>query len=206
MSKRPSTKLPSNSPQRHVPKKLYTILGPPAVSADQHAAFDELWGLFRDSLQPKNFIDEMLLRNIADLEMEVRTLRKLKSALMTSSQDDGLITLLDKLGLDFSHRKKLSEAWIRREPEAIKQVEALLKKAQMGSDEILAHTLANRIDAFEKLDRMTAQAEARRNNHINELMRHKASWAEPIKAITEAPIDVEFHPASGDGNEKDHSS
>ena len=206
MTKRPSTKLPSDSSQRHVPKKLYTILGPPAVRADQHTAFDELWGLFRDALQPKNFIDEMLIRNIADLEMEVRTLRKLKSALMTSSQDSGLITLLDKLGLDYTKRNKLSEAWMRREPEAVKEVEALLKKGQLGGDDILAQTLANRIDAFEKVDRMTAQAEARRNNHIDELMRHKASWGEPLKAITEAPIEVEFHPASGDEHDKDHSS
>lgn len=206
MSKRPSTKLPSDSFQRHVPKKLYTILGPPAVSADQRAAFDELWKLFRDALHPTNFIDEMLIRNIADLEMEVRHFRRLKSALMTSSQDSGLITLLAKLDLDHKTRTNLSQAWMRQEPAAIKEVATLLKSGQMGSDEILAQTLANHIDAFEKVERMTAQAEARRNNHIDELMRHKASWAEPIKAITEAPIDVEFHPASGDENDKDHSS
>ena len=178
MSKRSNTNSPSPSFQRRVPKKFYTIMGPPAVPKDLEMEFDELWQMFREALQPADFIDEMYIRNAADLEMEVRNARKLKAALMASSRDSGLKTLLDKLGLQHSARTNLAEAWMRGEPSATKEVKALLGSAQMGADEIFAHTLANKIDVFEKVERMIAQAEARRNAHISELARHRSWWSE----------------------------
>lgn len=46
------------------------------------------------------------------------------------------------------------------------KVDVILNKAELTIDEATAKTLEEKLDSFERLDRMLASAEARRNNNV----------------------------------------
>ena len=49
----------------------------------------------------------------------------------------------------------------------------MLKKAGLTMDDVMAEAFAKEIDSFERFDRMLASAEARRNNALREIDRHR---------------------------------
>jgi hypothetical protein len=65
----------------------------------------------------------------------------------------------------------------------------------------MAETLERKIDSFERIDRMLATAEARRNNALREIDRHREARGTAIRSsIDEAEVrDVETGKARGAG-------
>jgi hypothetical protein len=56
-----------------------------------------------------------------------------------------------------------------------KTVAAALQKAQLTMEDVMAETLEGKIDSFERFDRLLASSEARRNNALREIERHRAA-------------------------------
>ena len=69
----------------------------------------------------------------------------------------------------FRPAQELSSRWMAGDKSARKEVEAALHKAQLSIDDVTAKTLECKLDSFERLDRMLASAEARRNNALREI-------------------------------------
>ena len=63
----------------------------------------------------------------------------------------------------------------RKDP--LKQVDAELVKANLTASHVAAYTLASRIHDFERIKRMTAAAETRREAALCRLDRHRSSLA-----------------------------
>ena len=59
-------------------------------------------------------------------------------------------------------------------------------------DAVLAHTLALRIDDFDRIDRMIATAEARRSAVLREVERRRASLAQALRQASEEIAGAEF--------------
>jgi hypothetical protein len=62
---------------------------------------------------------------------------------------------LDNIDMD-----ALAKGWIRRDPEAIKVVNRILASADLTMDAVMAQMLSNNIDHVERIERMSALAEA----------------------------------------------
>jgi hypothetical protein len=162
-----------------VPPKLYATLGKPAlISSESTQEYDELWQLFRAALEPRGFIDEVLIRNVTDLEWEARRARRMKASLYKCSRDLAISVFLEKLEVDPVQRRSLIAGWLNKDPLQKSRVDSMLRAAGFGEDEVLAQTMLERLDALEKVERMIAQAELRRNANIKTLEHHRASWAE----------------------------
>ena len=78
----------------------------------------------------------------------------------------------------------------------------MLEKAELTMDDVMAEALAEVIDAVGRFDRMLASAEARRNNALREIERHRetrgASRRLALDDIQDAEfLDVETGEASG---------
>jgi hypothetical protein len=71
--------------------------------------------------------------------------------------------------------RTLGARWASGEKSARDEVAAALEKAQLSIEDVMAETLESKIDTFERIDRMLASAEARRNNALNEIDRHRSS-------------------------------
>jgi hypothetical protein len=59
-------------------------------------------------------------------------------------------------------------------------------------DEVSAKTIESKLDSFERLDRMLASAEARRNNALREIERHRAALGGAARRSVEEIEDAEF--------------
>ena len=68
----------------------------------------------------------------------------------------------------------LSEQWARREDEAVAAVDRHLVTAGLTMDAVMAETMSVEIELVEKMDRMIASAEIRRNATLREIERRRA--------------------------------
>jgi hypothetical protein len=63
----------------------------------------------------------------------------------------------------FLEEEELAKAWAARDQNAIKRVDKLLASAGLTMDAVMAQTLSISLDDVERIDRMIATAEVRRN-------------------------------------------
>jgi recombination DNA repair RAD52 pathway protein len=103
---------------------------------------------------------------------------------------------MDSLGYDerkgYGAARTLGASWASGEKSAKDEVAATLKKAQLSVDDVMAEALDSRIETFERIDRMLASAEARRNNALRELDRHRASASAAVRQAIDDVQDVKF--------------
>ena len=72
------------------------------------------------------------------------------------------------------------------------EFEEMLKKAGFTMDEVMAEAFAAVIDPFERIDRLLASAEARRNNALREIDRHREALGAAVRRGVEEVQDAEF--------------
>ena len=68
----------------------------------------------------------------------------------------------------------------------------MLKKADLSMDDAMAEALAQNIDTFERADRMLASSEARRNNALREIDRHREVLGDAMRRAVDEVEDAEF--------------
>jgi hypothetical protein len=86
----------------------------------------------------------------------------------------------------------LSEQWARREQKALRAVNKLLEAAGLTMDAVMAQTLALKLDSVERLDRMLASAQARREAALREIDRHRQTLAASLRRAAVEVEDAEF--------------
>ena len=173
------TKKLATSPGR--PPTKWNFFGPPPLlDGEDPAAYDELLARVSGAVKPSDILEEIWVRDVVDLVWEALRLRRLKASLITAKAHNGLEQILQPLS-DWETADALSEAWARRDPKAIKEVDAMLASADLTMDAVMAETLALELDRVERIDRMIMSAEARRNAVLREVDRHRASVAQALR-------------------------
>jgi hypothetical protein len=109
---------------------------------------------------------------------------------MTATAYNGLGTVLQPL-LD-EGLSELVANWARRIPRAVKRVDGLLASVGLTKDAIMAHTLTENLDHLERIDRMIAMAEGRRDAMLREIERHRATLANTLRRTVEQIEDGEY--------------
>jgi len=109
---------------------------------------------------------------------------------------DGIREVLDSLGNGDGQGRyynlDLGQSWAAGDKNAQKEVARALSAAGLAIDEVTAKTLDCKLDSFERLDRMLASAEARRNNALREIDRHRRALGAAVRSSMDEPEDVEF--------------
>ena len=75
---------------------------------------------------------------------------------------------------------------------ARQRVDKALIAAGLSVDDVMASTLDVKLDSIERLDRMLASIEARRNNSLREIDRHREALGAGMRKGIEEVQDVEF--------------
>ncbi len=149
-----------------------------------------------DAAPPTDAIEEFLTRDVIDLTWEILRLRRMKAGLLRVSNSSGVKRFLDTVGYDeregFGSQKILVENWAAGDKGAQDEVAATLRKAQLTFEDVMAQTLAIKIDAFERIDRMLSSSEARRNNALREIERHREALGAATRRATDEIQDSEF--------------
>ena len=68
-----------------------------------------------------------------------------------------------------------------REPKAVEEVNEILASAGLTMDAVMAQSLSIKLDDIERIDRMTALAEARRNAILREIDGHREILSQNLR-------------------------
>ena len=78
--------------------ELRALFGPPALlPGESLAEYWRLYSLFQADLAPADVIEKIWLRDLVDLQWEVRRWRRLSNEFLSSSRYDGLDKILSSL-------------------------------------------------------------------------------------------------------------
>jgi ribosomal protein L12E/L44/L45/RPP1/RPP2 len=167
-------------------------LGPPVLlEGEDIAQYEGLLTRVTTAVGPADILEEFWVRDVVDLVWEALRLRRLKASLLVSSTAAGLREVLKPL-VEFTELDPLIEAWYSRDESALTNVDTLLEQAGLTMDHVMARTLCAKLDDVERIDRMIANAEARRHVVLREIDRHRAAVAVRLRDEVEAIEEAEF--------------
>jgi len=168
---------------------------PPLIQGENPADYQALLKRVSVAVRPRDFLDEIWVRDIVDLYWEMLRLRRLKAGLLNASMGDGLRAVLGSLrstGSSSLTTEALVQSWLNGSPDSRKKVEQSLAAAGFSMDVVAAAALSKKLDEFERIDVMITRAEARRNNALREIDRHRATLGAALRAAVDDAEDAEF--------------
>jgi hypothetical protein len=165
--------------------RVVSIAPAPLLPGEKQADYVDVAVRIVRAAKPRDAIEEFLVRDVVDHTWEIFRLRRIKGGILKSSAGRGVKRILDEIGYPWGERARLSEGFAAGDVQERKKVDAILKKAGLTIDEVAAQTLDSKLDSFERLDRMLASAEARRNNALREIDRHRDALGGVRRSIEE---------------------
>ena len=191
-----STSLPENTstslPERA--RRLAWLGPPPLFKGEDEAAYNELSARIADAVKPEDIFVEIWVRDFINNEWDVLRYRRQLASLMTATAYEGLQKILEPLRASHLVRVNLAGAWAARDKAAMKRVDELLASAGLTMDAVTAQTFCTYLDEFERTARMIASAEARRDDALHEIERHRAEWGQELRRVAqeaEKPLEME---------------
>ncbi|HUI95752.1 MAG TPA: hypothetical protein VLX44_08375 [Xanthobacteraceae bacterium] len=157
--------------------------------ADSTAAYDTLIARLFASVRPSDPLEEIWTREVGDDVWEAVRNRRLKAALMTACADQGVTEVLNTLQVPGYY--ELSKRWSAREPQATAQVDAILAKAGLCMNHVLAQTQRRRIKDIERFDGLIEAALARRNMTLHEIAQYRAHFAKHLRRVADEADTIE---------------
>jgi hypothetical protein len=187
----------------HVLERVIAIAPAPLLPGEKDADYASLANRIVDAAKPQDTIEELLTRDVIDLSWDILRLRRVKTGILKASMNIGVDEVLKALthGPESSllYRKELGKKWLAGDKNARKEVEAVLDKAGLSIDEVTAKTVESKLDSFERLDRMSARAEARGNKALDVISRHREALGSAVRRSIEETEDVEFRSVEDGG-------
>jgi hypothetical protein len=173
----------SETPQSTAEPTRFACFGPaPLFEGEDSAGYDELLARVSGAIKPTDIIEEIWIRDIVGLTWEALRLRRAQTALLGATRHVGVKHVLKPLCGTKAY--DLSEQWARREKEAVAAVDRHLATAGLTMDAVMAQTMSVEIDLVEKMGRMIASAEIRRNATLREIERRRSDFAARLRDAT----------------------
>jgi len=171
----------------------WRLFGPtPIMEGEDITLYDDLLTRISTAVKPKDILEDIWVREDVDLVWEIFRLRRLKWTLLVASAEEGLVKVLAPFIQGVPEQKELAHAWFARKPSAIKRVKKILASAGLSEDAILAQTLSIKLDDIERIDRMIAIKEARRNVILSEIDRHREMLGRSLRRAVQDVEDGQF--------------
>jgi hypothetical protein len=164
----------------------------PLLPGEQEAEYATHVARIVAAAQPRDAIEDLLSRDVIDLSWEVLRLRRLKAGLLRAAVSNSIYRVMCRLGYEDVDAWKLASNWAAERKAAQKEVAGALRTAQLTMDDVMAETLEDKIDSFERFDRLLASSEVRRNNALREIERHRAALGAAVRQVIDDVQDAEF--------------
>jgi hypothetical protein len=166
-----------------LPRKRTELGPPPLLESEDPSSYDMLEQAVRRAFDPRDAVEDILVRDFIDLSWDVIRMRRMKAELYSIRIHHGLRDVLSPL-VDHLHLERLITRWVRDKKGGSDGVTEALGAAGIGGSAVEAATFARHIDEFEKIDRLIAQAEFRRNSAKREFERHRNAHAETLTSAS----------------------
>ena len=163
---------------------------PPLLEGEDPAAYEALLKGVRESVAPEGLIEDLWVRDVVDITWDILRVRRIKAMLVNAARVTALNSMIDPE--DLFTTNKLVESWERGDPTALKEVPRQLAKIGLSMDDVNARAFALKLEQMERLDRIMAQAEARRNQTLREIERRRETLARRLRDRVCVIQDGEF--------------
>jgi hypothetical protein len=168
----------------------------PLLPGEKREDYDRLGQRVVAVAEPRDFIEELLARDVIDLSWEVFRLRRLKAGILRTSASEGVRRILSivDFGRAFGriNRQNFPGSWAAGDPAKRKEFDTILEKVGLTMDDDPAEALSSKMDAFERCDHTLASAEARRNIALREISRHREAFGAAVRRAIDEVEDAEF--------------
>jgi hypothetical protein len=165
--------------------------GSPLIRGENVRSYDELLERICATLQPRDSLEEIWIREIVDLVWETFRLRRAKASLMTDAARREVERQLDTI---HPGAQQIAIEWAAGGADAAVEVERLLASTGLSMDRIVARAMSNALHNMERLDRMLVSVEGRRGAALRELDRHRAPLAQKLRCAIAQAEDAELVP------------
>ncbi len=167
---------------------------PPLIQGEDPAQWEAMRKHISAAVGPLDFLEEIWVNDVVYFCWDVRRLRRLKVTLFRAAAHDGMERLLGAFYGQGSknHAEHMAKGWMACKDYGLKAVEDLFASSDATMEMVTAQTLVARLDEFERIERLMASAEARRDIALHEIERHRSSLGPLLRKATEDVIDAEF--------------
>jgi hypothetical protein len=168
-----------------------TLFGPPPLFDGEKEIYDQLAIKISTAVTPADIFEDIWVRDVVDLTLEVFRLRRLTANLINANEYKGLTETLAPL-VGRSQAETLAEGWAARKSDVVEEVNKILTSAGLTTDSILAQTFSLKMDDIERIEHMMALAEARRNATLREIDRHRQTLGQKLRRAAQQLEDGQF--------------
>jgi hypothetical protein len=183
-------------PAAPVPAEVRLLLGPPPLAHfEDEDAFAQLEAALAAHVRPRDVIEWLRVRDIATLVFEAQRLRRAKAAMLALARRNGLklIFTLTASRHDRQHGwpEEAAAAYLQGDEKAIARFRHILATTGLPASVIDDAAVQAALEDFERLERLIAQADARRDAALRELQRSRDAAERRLAAAAEV-VDAEF--------------
>lgn len=197
--------------QKSLALSKYSIFGPAPILEEEDAeCYNELLAGVSREVKATGIIEEIWIRDLVDLTWEILRWRRLRTALLServsralsdrlawlmrrkSKKTSDMLAAFPAFRLIPTSTRKLVKKWTARDPTAVDRVNKLMAAANVTMDMVMADAFIEKLDSIERIDRLIAIAEARRNSILREVDLHRATLAKNLRATVENVEEAEF--------------
>jgi hypothetical protein len=164
---------------------------PPLFDGEDTKIYDQLLTQVSTTVMPTDIFEDIWVRDVVDLTIEVLRLRRLKASLMTANAYKGLSETLAPI-VGCVQAETLAEGWAARKSDVVEEVNKTLTSAGLTTDSILAQTFSLKVNDIERIEHMMALAEARRNATLREIDRHRQTLGQKLRRAAQQLEDGQF--------------
>jgi hypothetical protein len=168
-----------------------TLFGPPPLFDGEEEIYHQLAIEISTAVTPADIFEDIWVRDVVDLTLEVFRLRRLTANLINANEYKGLTETLAPL-VGQSQAETLAEGWAARKSDVVEEVNKILTSAGLTTDSILAQTFSLKMDDIERIEHMMALAEARRNATLREIDRHRQTLGQKLRRAAQQLEDGQF--------------
>jgi hypothetical protein len=172
------TRAKSSSAVTSIPPRLTLFGQPQLLEGEDAAAYDQLLARIRAVVKPIDIIDEMF-------SVDYKINQLLANRIPPGIEGIMRLARARKAG-------ELVQEYVRRESDAVTLIDELLTSGGKSMDTLIAEALAEELNHIERIDRLTAIAESRRNASLREIDRRRAVLGETLRRSVQEIEDAEF--------------
>jgi hypothetical protein len=189
----------SKDNQRKSPSLLPAL---PLLITESTDEFACVRDAFDQELKPRGIIDQIFVADVAYLTWEILRLRRCKSGIINSAYLPALENLLGQLMQDPAtapdsitwgetqvEANELARGWFSDQKAKKKQILELLSNFQLDESAIEAGAIRNSAADLERLDRLLASLESRRNKALRCIADYRDSLARQLRDSSDRIID-----------------
>ena len=173
---------------------------PPLIDGEDQAEYESFLDAGLHAVKPKDAIERVWVQDFIDYSWESQRLRRMKVALIQAARRGAVKSLLNEYINKSDHdgapvyliAERLSENWARSEKNTVKYVEQVFKDNSLNFDNVMAEAISRKLKDLERIDKLIASYDYRRDAAIRELEKRRESLARRARELANQLItDVE---------------